>query len=203
MPSSLGDLQMLLRSSGAAVSFPLLVAGAGLMLFGWRMWRVCVVLTYALVGAVLVVALTPDNDDQWFYALIAAAVLGAASYWPGRYAVALLGGLLGGGSTTAYLHDCGVSGSTLWFVGAAAGFAALGYAFINRQHVIVLITAFLGAALLVSGLAGLVMLSPALFGTFRSMAAYSAIVLPFLLLVPTVMSSFYQISEMRRLHVEF
>jgi hypothetical protein len=73
---------------------------------------------------------------------------------------------------------------------------------LNRQHVVILVTAFLGAVLVVSGLATWIIDMPALYGTVRAMTTGSAIVLPFVLLVPTVMSSFYQIAEVRRLHIE-
>jgi len=42
----------------------------------------------------------------------------------------------------------------------------------------------------------------AFYSTVRAMASNSIIVVPFLLLVPTVMSSFYQIAEVRRLQAE-
>ena len=194
---------MFLDNSGVAVSFPLLIGGAGLMIFGWRMWRFCVVISYALIGAILVGIFVPPSHDRWMIALAAAAVLGLASYWPANYAVGVLGGLIGGGVTAAYLYSCRVDGPMLWFIGAAAGLAAMGYSFINLRHVVVYVTSFLGAALLISGLAGLLMQSSELSGAYRSAAAYSAIVLPFTLIVPTVVGSFYQISEMRRLHLEF
>lgn len=201
--TSLSEWRIFLDNSGLAASFPLLIGGVGLMIFGWRMWRFCVVLSFALIGAILVGIFVPPSNDQWMYALAAAAVLGLASYWPANYAVGLLGGLIGSGGTVAYLYSCRVDGPVLWFIGAAAGLAAMGYAFINLRHIVVYITSFLGAVLLISGLASLLMQSPELFGAYRSAASYSALVLPFILIVPTVMGSFYQISEMRRLHFEF
>jgi hypothetical protein len=43
------------------------------------------------------------------------------------------------------------------------------------------------------------MAMPILYGTVRAMASYSMIVVPFLLIVPTVMSCFYQVSEIHRI----
>ena len=80
--------------------------------------------------------------------------------------------------------------------------ACTAFAFLNRQQIVIVVTAFLGAVLLMSGLATWVMQAPALYGTLRQMATGSAIVLPFILIVPTVMSSFYQTAEVRRLNVD-
>ena len=176
--------------------------GLGLMLFGWRLWRVCVVLSFALIGAVIGATVAGPRDDQWFYALIGAAVLGTLSYWPAKYAVAVLGGVIGGGFLTCTLADLGMRGFVLWGAGAAVFVACTAYAYLNRQRVIVFLTSFLGATLLLSGVTAWAMAWPGLFGTFKSMATGSAIVLPFLVLVPTVMSCLYQMSEVHRLRVE-
>ena len=80
--------------------------------------------------------------------------------------------------------------------------ACTAFAFLNRQQIVIVVTAFLGATLLMSGLATWIMQAPAFYGTLRQMATGSAIVLPFILIVPTVMSSFYQTAEVRRLNVD-
>jgi len=123
------------------------------------------------------------------------------TYWPAPYLVGILGGVIGAGALTGYLTSLGLSGPPLWALAAAALFGCTAYAFLNRRHVVVFVTSFLGAALLISGLATVVMTVPSLYGVFRAMAAYSAIVGPFLVLVPTVMSCFYQISEMRKMNM--
>ncbi len=43
---------------------------------------------------------------------------------------------------------------------------------------------------------------PSFYGDVRAMATGSVIVLPFVLLVPTVMSSFYQAAEVHRLQAD-
>ena len=90
-----------------------------------------------------------------------------------------------------------------WGGVGAAFVACTAFAVINRRHVVILVTAFLGALLLLSGLTSWAMNVPGVLGTFRSMAAWSVVVVPFLVLVPMVMSCFYQIAEVRRLRIEF
>lgn len=198
MITSISDWLFFLKVSGHAIGFPLVGAGLGLMLLGWRVWRVCVLLSFALIGALFAAWLAGPCDEQWLYALGGGALLGLLSYKPVTLAVSLLGGLIGGALVMQCLSSIGLSGLALWVSGAAALIACTAVSFLNRQHVVVIVTAFLGAALLLSGVAAWVMHSPGFFDHLRTMATDSVIVLPFLLLVPTIMSSFYQFSEVHR-----
>ena len=47
-----------------------------------------------------------------------------------------------------------------------------------------------------------VMASPQLFSSIQSVTSGSTLLLPFLLLVPTVMSTLYQVAEVHRAHVD-
>ena len=203
MVSFLQGWILLLRESSSATGFPLIVGGLSLMLFGWRLWKVCVVLAFGLIGTLIAAQLIGPRDNQMTYALVCGAVLGLVSYWPGHISIAILGGVIGGGVTHFYLERMNLSGGTLWGGVGAAFVACTAFAVINRRHVVILVTAFLGAMLLLSGLTSWAMNVPGVLGTFRSMAAWSVIVVPFLVLVPTVMSCFYQIAEVRRLQIEF
>ena len=197
------DWISLLRDGNSAAGFPLIVGGLGLMLFGWRMWKVCVVLAFGLIGTLIGAQLVGPSDDQMTYALACGAILGLASYWPGHISVAVLGGVIGGGVSHFYLESMNLSSGMFWGGVGAAFVVCTAFAVINRRHVVILVTAFLGAMLLLSGLTSWAMNVPGVLGTFRSMAAWSVIVVPFLVLVPTVMSCFYQIAEVRRLRIEF
>lgn len=202
MTISVQDWIAFLRDTHSTAGFPLIVGGLGLMLFGWRLWKVCVVLAFGLMGTLIAANMMGARDNQLIYALVCGTVLGLLSYWPVNYSVAVLGGVLGALVTYFYLEKMGLSGMMLWGLIGAAFVACSAFAVINRRHVVILVTAFLGALLLLSGLTSWVMILPALYGTFRSMAAWSVIVVPFLVLVPTVMSCFYQMAEVRRLQIE-
>jgi hypothetical protein len=192
------DWLIYLRDSHGAAAFPLIVTGLGLMLFGWRLRRLCVVLSFAAIGAGLVLAFVPQSDNRWLYALIAAIVLGAASYGPAAYAVALLGGIIGAVAVMLYLSMIGLQGAALWCLTGAALVLCTAYAIINRRRIVVVLTAFLGAVLLMSGLTSLTMTSPAIYGWFEGLSHESVIFAPFVILVPTVMSCFYQMGEVKR-----
>lgn len=200
--TSVQDWLSFLRDSHTATGFPLIVGGLALMLFGWRLWKVAVVLAFGVFGTIAAAIYLGPREDQLMYALGCGAFFALLSSWPLHYSVSALGGILGGMVSYGYLQRFGMEGGMLWGASGAALIACLAMSILYRRHVVILVTAFLGAALLLSGLMTLVMTNAALFGTFRSMAAWSAIVIPFLVLVPTVMSCFYQIAEVRRLQVE-
>jgi len=203
MNAMVSDWLSWLRSAGGVTAIPLLIVGAGLMIFGWRLWKVCVVLSFALMGAIAVHVLTGSRDDEWHLMALGAVMVGALSYIPAKYAVGLLGGTIGAVIVVQFLDGMKMNGPSLWIIGAITLFGCSAFAWLNRRLVVIFVTGFLGSVLLVSGLTMVMMSSNALYGTFRSMAASSCIVVPFMLLVPTVMSCFYQASEVRRLQAEF
>lgn len=202
MITSVSDWLAFLKSADTLVGIPLLVAGVALMLAGWRMWKVCVVVSFGLIGAGIGSALSWTDEYRWLCALIGAIILGGLSYRPARHAVAVLGGVIGAGFIVHLLSGINLPTSAVWLVGGAIFFGCSALAFINRQTVMIGVTAFLGAVLLISGLTVFVMTSPALYGYFDAMSAGGTFVAAFLLLVPTVVSSFFQASEVHRLGAE-
>ena len=195
MITSLSDWLAFLKSSDMIVGFPLMVAGATLMLFGWRMWRVCVVIAFGLGGVAIGAGLAGSGTNQLWCAFGCGIVLAALSYWPVNYSLAVLGGVIGGATVMQLLNSMGAHGPISWILFALAALACAALAFINRQLVVIAVTSFLGAVLLISGLTVLVMSAPSLYGV---VASHSAFAVPFGLLVPTVMSCFYQIAEVHR-----
>ncbi len=200
--TSLDDWLYFLKESPNAAGFPLVVAGLGMMLFGWRMWKVCVMLAFGMIGTTVCAAAVGHRADQWLLALAGGATLGLISYWLVKYALTLLGGLLGAALVISSLGKSGVEGIGLWAAGGVALVGCTAFAFLNRHYVVIVVTSFMGAILLVSGLSAWVMASPGFFRSLHTLAAGSAFVLPFAILVPTVISFFYQAAEMRRLRVD-
>ena len=199
---SMQDWLIFLKGSHGIIGFPLVIVGLGMMLLGWRLWKICVMLSFAGMFAALGAWLVGPADNQWLYALLLGAVGGLLSYWPVNLAVALLGGCVGAGIISISLSNMGLSGTSLWVSGGVSLVAFTAYSIINRVRVVIVMTSFLGAVMLMSGLTAWVMSMPAFYGTLRSMVNSSVLVLPFLILVPTVVSSFYQMAEARRVHTE-
>jgi len=203
MITSMQDWMAFLKESDRLIGFPLLVIGLALMLFGWRLWKICVLLSYGVIGAGLATKFGEGaGESQWMLVIGSAVIFAAVSFCFVHKAVALLGGMIGGAAVMLFLSDFRISGPILWLCSSVGVIGALAYAMINRRLVVIFVTAILGAVLFVSGLAVFVMLSPVLYGTLISMAVGSVIVLPFILLVPTVMSCFFQVAEVHRLQIE-
>jgi len=200
--TSVGDWVAFLKNSDSALGFPLVIFGLALMLFGWRMWKVTVVLAYALIGAALGATAAGQSEHQIFFAGAGAVILAAVSVYPVHQAVAVLGGLIGAGISHFYLSRISLNEIMHWSLCGAAFVAFTGFSVLGKQRVVIFVTAFLGAVLLMSGLATWAMSAHSFYGTVQALANNSLIVVPFLLLVPTVMSTFYQIAEVRRLQVE-
>lgn len=202
MITSLSQWVEFLRRADTGIAFPLVIFGLGLMLFGWRMWKVTVMLAYGLIGAALGTIAAGESPYQLGFSIAGAIVLAAVSFYPVQKAVAVLGGLIGAGISHFYFSRVALNEVMQWSLCIASFVAFTGFSFLSKQRVVIFVTAFLGAVLLMSGLAAWMMSVPAFFGTVQAMANNSMLVVPFLLLVPTVMSSFYQIAEVRRLQIE-
>lgn len=185
------------------IALPLIVCGVGLMFFGWRLWKLCVVLSFALIGMFLTYYLFHPAKDQMLYVYLMGGLIGGAMYWTARQAVAILGGVIVALIVMASISNLRMSSTTLWSISGAALVMGTAYAFLNRQHVVIMVTAFLGATLVISGLTALIMASPEWLDFFSDIMQYSGVALPFILLVPTVMSCFYQLAEVKRLQIEF
>ena len=192
----------LLRVSHGAAGVPLIVGGLGLMLFGWRLWKICVILSFGVIGTIVGLYVMGPTTNQWPFALCCGGVLGLVSYYPVRFAISTLGGLIVAGIVHFYLVNLNVEGAALWVASATAFLGGTAFSVINRRHVVIVVTSFLGAVLLVSGISTWVMSTPALMGAAKQMAASSMVVIPFLLLVPMVMSCFYQVAEVHRLRAD-
>jgi len=200
--TSLQDWTVYLRDSSAGISIPLIITGAGLMFFGWRLWKLCVVLSFAIIGMYVANYYINPNKDQMIYIYMIGGIVGGIMFWPAKHAIAILGGLIGAIIVMSSISNLGFSGSMLWSIGGVALTCGTAYAFLNRQHVVIMVTSFLGAVLVISGITALVLTSPAWLDFFGEVAAYKGIVVPFVLLVPTTMSCFYQLAEIKRLRIE-
>lgn len=200
MDIEIQDWLTFLRESHGAVAVPLFLGGLGLMLFGWRMWRLCVLVSFGAIGAIVAYQFAAPAPDAWFYATLGGVALGSLCFVQTRYSVALLGTTLGGGVLLAYLSNMGLTGLTLWGAVGAGLVMSAAYSITNRRRVVVYVTAFQGAFLVISGIVALLMNDSSSYGVLRGMAEDSFIVVPFVLLVPTVVSCFYQFAEVKRLH---
>lgn len=202
MATSLTSWMIYLRVSDTLICVPLLVTGCAVMFYGWRIWRFCIVTAFGLIGFFLGHLVISDSSLQGAGSIAMGAAFALATYKPAKYAAGLLGGLVIAFLVIYVLEDLGFRGGSLWMSGAASVFMGAAYSFINRKLVIIGVTASMGAGLLLSGMTVLLMEWDVVYGNVKALATDSAIVLPFLIMVPTFMSALHQLSEMRRLNIE-
>ncbi len=202
MSDTINDWLIFLRNADHLIGFPLLVAGTALMIFGFRMWRLCVVASFGLMAAMMTAQFVGSGGLQTVCAVVVGIVIAAACYKPAKYAAAVLGGMIIAFMIGYLLEQSGMRGSVFIFVVIATLLVGTAYAYINRQLVIVFVTSIIGAFLLVSGIAALVMAWPNLYGTMTSLGSNNSFVGPFLIIVPAVVSCFYQVGEVNRTHTD-
>ena len=187
-----------LTDAGPGVAFPLVVGSLLLMGFGWRLWRFALALTYAVgVGAAFYLyGRELPSVEIWAPAVVLASAL--LAYRLGLYALAGLGGLLGSAVLTQWVAGWGLpfgANVAAMALGALVGCAV---AALNLRQVCILLTAFEGAVLLVSALNVVLLASGGSFRSFANYATSSSFTAFFVVLVPAVMSCFYQMSDARR-----
>lgn len=189
---------MWLRGLNALAGLPMMIIGLGLMFGGWRMGKVCIVLTFVALGAGVGIWAGNTQGNALVFGAGGAILFGAVGIASKEHAVALVGALLGTWITMQFLVPLGLQGWTLW--------VALGLAFLciaalcshSRQEVVMIITSFEGAALLVSGLVPVLAMWPFLFRFFESTSRVSWVFFPFMILVPTTVGYFLQIADSKK-----
>lgn len=202
MFTSVNDWVNYLQTADKLLCVPLCVGGLALMFFGWRMWKATVVISYALIGTAVGAMIVGPGPNQLVYAISAGTLLAVLSYFPVNHSLAFLGALVGCGFTMTVVESAGIRGPMLWITGALALLSCGAVAFINRQLLVIAVTSFLGAVLLMSGLTVVATHFSTFYGTLRYMSSNSAIVLPFVLIVPTVMSCFIQVAEVHKTNAQ-
>ncbi|MCH8251969.1 MAG: hypothetical protein IID36_05895 [Planctomycetes bacterium] len=199
MTTFLSDWTLFLHRSGGILGVILLIAGLSVMLFGWRLARPLIAISFLATGFAAVMLFTAEESWRLTAAIGSGLAIGGLCYWQPRFATALAAGLIASGGTSAFLTSTfSMHGPLLLASAAVALLAGLGGGLIYDKIVTILITAFEGAVLLVSGVSAIVMDWPWLYSYLHSMVLGSAFVLPFCLLVPTIVASFYQMADVRR-----
>jgi hypothetical protein len=180
------------------IGLPLCAVGLVLALAGWRIWKVAVVVTFAIIGWILGTLLAGDTGHGLLFAAAGAIILGATSAPTAPYSIAALGGIIIAGIAEMTLTEVGLERWALWIalMLCFAGSTALSY--IYMRQVIVIVTAFEGAVLIVSGAVAIVSETPNVFHFFRSISNHYWFFLPFLLLVPTVVGCLLQMADVKQ-----
>jgi len=174
------------------------VLGLVSLLYGLKLFKGMVVVYAAMAGVVVGGALAVRFGAPALVGSIAGAVVLAAMAWPLlKVSVSSLAGVAGAlaGAVSVLWLDDPIAIAVAGAVGLVAGFI-LG--FLIFRAMIVFATATLGAALVVAGVVGLVLLAPgAREAVVRGMETNRHL-LPLLVGVPAVIGAIYQVVHTRR-----
>ena len=129
--------------------------GAVCLFYGWRVFKILVVICFGLLGLVLGITVTNKIiglNNQLMGGVIGMVLLSVLSVPLMRWAVCILGGIAGGTVTSGIWYACGLPDSMIW-AGALIGMIAGGMiSFIVFKVAVILFSSLGGSALLVVGL---------------------------------------------------
>ncbi len=132
--------------------------GVVCLLYGWRVFKVLAVISFALLGAYLGVAVTNKIvglNNQFFGGMVGMGVLAVLSVPLMRWSVCVLGAAAGGILTSGIWYACGLPERYIW-AGALIGMVAGGMiSFIIFKIAVVLFSSLGGSALMVVGMLAL------------------------------------------------
>lgn len=180
------------------LGMPAAVLGLLMMLMGWRFQQVAVAGTYAVIGGVLAWSMTPVDEFRWLATVSIAAAGAYLAVKLYRFAVPVLGGLVGvcvmGGMLRALPID-----PVFVMLATIVSFIALGAtAFVLFRQVVIVITAFEGSLLLVSGLLMLAQEYPSWAGSFHQLVRQHTMLGPFTVIAMALTGIFTQLAATRQ-----
>jgi hypothetical protein len=149
------DLLTWCQEMRPGTSMLLIILGVIYLLFGYRIIKTLVMLNAIVLGAIIGGTIGGRGESALACAIIG-AFAAAAITWPAmKYAVALMGGLIGAMIGGAVWHAAGLAPDLAWS-GALVGLIGFGLlSFILFRGSVMMYTSLQGAVMLVLGLLGL------------------------------------------------
>ena len=163
--------------------------GVVCLFYGWRVFKVLVVISFALLGAYLGVAVTNKIvglNNQFFGGMVGMVVLGVLSVPLMRWSVCVLGAAAGGIVTSGIWYASGLPERYI-LAGALIGMVAGGMiSFIIFKIAVVLFSSMGGSALMVVGMLALLYRYMNTDGQIERLVCEQKWFMPVALMVPTI-----------------
>jgi hypothetical protein len=163
--------------------------GAVCLLYGWRVFKILVVISFALLGLFFGVAATDKisgENHRLLGGLVGLCLAGALSVPLMRWAVSVLGAIAGGIVTSGIWYACGLTETYIW-AGALVGIVAGGMiSFIIFRIAVMLFSSLAGSSLISVGMLALLYLYPETKEQVQELVFTEKWFLPVVLLAPTV-----------------
>ena len=169
--------------------------GAVCLLYGWRVFKVLVVISFALLGLFLGIVITDKIvglNSQLIGGLIGMGLLAVLSVPLMRWSVCILGAVAGGILASGIWYASGFLERYIW-AGALIGMVAGGMiSFIIFKVAVILFSSLGGSGLIVVGILALLYRYPDTSGSVENVVFTQRWFLPVALMVPTLTGIFLQ-----------
>jgi len=163
--------------------------GVVCLFYGWRVFKILVVISFALLGLFLGIAITDKvvglNSQLWG-GLIGMVLLAVLSVPLIRWSVCILGAVAGGILSSGVWYACGLTERYIW-AGALIGMIAGGMiSFIVFKIAVILFSSLGGSGLIVVGFLALLYIYPQTSERVEEVIFTKKWFLPVALMVPTL-----------------
>ena len=169
--------------------------GAVCLLYGWRVFKILVVISFGLLGlglGILIGEKIQGENSQIWAGLIGLGIMAAVSVPLMRWAVCILGAIAGGTLTSGIWYACGLPETYIW-AGALIGIVAGGMiSFIIFRIAVMVFSSLGGSVLIVAGLLALLYLYPQTKQETQELVFDNKWFLPVALLIPTAVGLIVQ-----------
>jgi hypothetical protein len=163
--------------------------GVVCLMYGWRVFKILVVICFALLGLFLGVSVTDKIvglNNQLAGGLVGMCLLGILSVPLMRWAVSILGAVAGGILSSGIWYASGLTERYIW-AGALIGMVAGGMiSFIVFKVAVILFSSLSGASLIVVGSLALLYIHPSTSARVEEIIFTKKWFLPTLLMAPTL-----------------
>ena len=176
----------------------LLATGVIYLMYGWRLFRILVLINFAVGGMFAGITLGRLLGSPLWGGILGATMLGTVSWPLMKYAVAILGAFSGAVIGGALWRIIGLPDQIIWS-GALAGLVGGGFlAFSSYRTSIILFSSLQGALFLAVGILALLNDYPNLGAHVAEVVYSNSFFLPLLVIVPTLTGIFCQQKLLRR-----
>ena len=169
--------------------------GAVCLLYGWRIFKVLVVISFALLGLLLGISITDKINglnSQFWGGLIGMGLLAVLSVPLMRWSVCILGAVAGGILSSGAWYACGLTEKYIW-AGALIGMVAGGMiSFIVFKVAVILFSSLGGSGLIVVGFLAILYLYPQTSERVEEIIFTKKWFLPTVLMAPTLIGFILQ-----------
>jgi len=184
-----------ITSLGLLEALTFISFGAVCLVYGWRVFKMLVVISFGLLGLILGLTVSDKvsgGESQILGGLIGLGLLAALSVPLMRWAVSILGAVAGGILTSGIWYACGLTETYIW-AGALIGIVAGGMiSFIIFKVAVILFSSLGGSGLMATGVLALLYLYPQTTEKVEELIFTKKWFLPTMLMAPTLVGLILQ-----------